>query len=500
MGYKDDKAEFEKLFEGDLSEAERIKLINKVNPFFFKHKLDDLAELEDREKIEDNKFVLTALKRMKPLFIEEYIVDDDAFYTPRILALTLENEILDDPALYDIILEHPSLDASIREPIIKAITDKEILYELALDDSGAMALDAYKRLDKDIKDNHIKRIKNPLVLYKMLHDDKVKDQQEAINRLMILAKDDPNLIENSFDLFKYSKDNKKQTEWLIGKLGRYGDPVDKKILELLPVSIIKSEIPSHLQSTTNEIGSNSIQYVLDKVDNFDFTLEMAKTYIGNHDSFITLVPYIEDKEDKHLEELYDVSDTSYSWTNKDKKKFILNYMKPETLERLLTSVEEGSSVTNHMIEQYLEKTDNPNQEILANLALHPKLSIWHIVIDHITDPKLLKEIAKTKTADESLVQEAFKGWLEFGNIASENNEDINFIIKYIEKNPKIIKKAKGFRSTNLPDKIKEAIITNTPRSFDEPTGNRRLEPIEDKVPSHKQQLLRLLLTVAKPAA
>lgn len=98
-----------------------------------------------------------------------------------------------------------------------------------------------------------------------------------------------------------------------------------------------------------------------------------------------------------------------------------------------------------------------------------------------------------KAKDERIAKTVFQDWAK-GNL----KDDIELGKKAIEKYPAFVTWVlKNVDKDTLPEDFVLELSKMKPRSYDEPQGVEQVT--DEKVPAHKQQLLRLLLTLAKPA-
>jgi hypothetical protein len=97
--------------------------------------------------------------------------------------------------------------------------------------------------------------------------------------------------------------------------------------------------------------------------------------------------------------------------------------------------------------------------------------------------------------DSKFARKMFRQWADDGI----DEEGVGFAKKAVARFPKLATWIlKNVDREELPEDFKTHLNSIVPRSFDEPESGKRHEVVEDKVPAHKQQLLRLLLTIATP--
>jgi len=155
-----------------------------------------------------------------------------------------------------------------------------------------------------------------------------------------------------------------------------------------------------------------------------------------------------------------------------------------------------------------------DEEILKKVVMETAQSgqdeLGLAALDKITDEQFIKEVAVTskaykisvrafeKITDQSWLREkALEGWV--GAVKKIDDDDF---LKQLYQDKNTDESARHAAFENIKDKAFKAQFTE--RSYDKPeyldtTDMDTFRPTEDRVPAHKQQLLRLLLTVATPA-
>jgi len=626
VGYKEDLEDFKKIFEDEKTEDERLKAIDKVNPFFFRDKVGDLIDLESDEDIKDHILVVRALKRMRPSWVVEYVNSGE--WGRRVFDIAFANNVFDQKELYKHFYYDQGLGGDIRSKIFDSFTDQEIIKEIASKDD-MHSLVAYEKLEEPLTEKEIEEIQDPLVLMQIIRSDTPEDPNHLIELLAAKSKDPKykNLVEPALKYYEYdagsNEESDRQTTWLLKQLGSFGVGADKTIIDMLPKNTIKNVFPNRSGYLSVEL----IPYVIDKIQDENFVKEIAMENVLDPERFRWVLPKLDDEDLRQM--FVDIEDSGSVDYRANVKKALIPHMSPELLHRTLNYPENLlTDIATQALFHYLKKVSEPNQDLMEKLIHSNHKNLWRpaikkfenkdklkkmaedpkkhedlrkLVLERLSDLKAdftdtLKKIideggrlgtmafdlyVKQKDVDENFLKKAaekgvakaidgindkeflrklvlenknnditrkayekqagdppnlldlldednkhLKDWRKFAEkvvmeakdefirrkaleswattmLRDPGDKESKFAVKAIEKNPDIVNwliRKEKHEDIKFTDDIAKIVNKLRVRSFDTPTQSEdQHTTTEEKVPSHKQQLLRLLLTYAKPA-
>lgn len=390
MGFKEDKKIFEeKILDRDLSKQQRIANVDEVNPFFFKKHLKYFAE--------DYDLMAAILRKMRPSWIAEYILAEDAVYHTGVLEEALDQEKFSQAEIFDFIQADKSELMAVLMPYV---TDQESLKYIVLNAEDMFATEALKRLEEPLTEEEYRRSENPSVIYHGIEQGILKDFDYLLPKL-IKSKSvmsDPAKVTLIFDNIKDLEEDE-AAHFISIMLSKHGDEIGEMIIDKVDnMDILITAVQE------KRVLRDNLMYMINKYKDEEFTYQLA-----NHIRYFRdLAPMLGDDTYRKLWE-----------ENEEQRKGYAQYLSPELVDEFLREFDKWDKSTQYgLLDAFFTNrdADSYDQDLLNKLF--QESDDYHVmskIVNASTDVDWLEKIALDDTLTFELRQDALNGLQEIGS-------------------------------------------------------------------------------------